>query len=238
MPVTHEDVQVPLSGKRIQTLYDSMSSIYDLLTRYERGSLKKAVEISNLSENLVVLEAGFGTGKTLVELAKKVGNAGEVYALDVSEKMVNRTHRRLHRCSLSERVDLILGDGGNTPLCDEIFDLVFSSYMLDLIDTPAIPRVLLEFKRILKPTGRLVLVGLSKGSKWYDDVRLYEWLYRRAPSLLGGCRPVLLAPYLQELGFKSVNREYMRAGHLMPTEIVWANKGESGPPKSVDVLTD
>ncbi len=76
--------RVPLSGKRIQTLYDSMSSIYDLLTRYERGSLKKALEIANPRKNLLILETGFGTGRTLVELAKKVGDTGEVYALDVS----------------------------------------------------------------------------------------------------------------------------------------------------------
>lgn len=190
--------------------------------------MKKALEIANLGENLVVLEAGFGTGNTVVELARKVGNTGEVYALDVSQKMTNRTHGRLHRCNLSDRVDLILGDGRNTPFCDAIFDLVFSSYMLDLIDSAVIPRVLLEFKRILKPTGRLVLVGLSKGSKWCDDMRLYEWLYSRSPSLLGGCRPVLLAPYLQELGFKNVEREYMRAGHLMPTEIVWAKRRMRG----------
>ena len=226
MPVTHGDAHVPLSGKRIRALYDSISSVYDLLTRHEKGSLRKALEIANPKENFVVLEAGFGTGKTVVELAKKVGNTGEVYALDVSQKMANRTRSVLHRCNLIHRVGLIVGDAENTPFCDAIFDLVFSSYMLDLTDTAAMPRVLFEFQRILKPAGRLLLVGLSKGSKWYDNMKLYEWLYRRSPSLLGGCRPVLLAPYLQELGFNSVYREYLRAGHLMPTEIVWGNKGE------------
>lgn len=226
MSVADGDVRVPLSGKKIQALYDSMSSIYDLLTRYEKGSLKRALEIANLRENLIVLEAGFGTGRTLVELVKRVGNAGEVYALDVSQKMTNRARRVLRRHNLSDRVNFIVGDAEKTSFGDAIFDLVFSSYMLDLIDTAAIPRVLLEFKRLLKPTGWLVLVGLSKGSKWHDNMKLYEWLYRRSPSLLGGCRPVQLAPHLQELGFKNVNREYMRAGHLMPTEIVWAYKSE------------
>jgi ubiquinone/menaquinone biosynthesis C-methylase UbiE len=226
MSVTQGHVRVPLSGKRIQTLYDSMSSIYDLLTRYERGSLKKALEIANPRENLLILEAGFGTGRTLVELAKKVGDTGEVYALDVSRTMTNRTHRILHRCNLSHRVNLVIGDARHTPFCDTVFDLVFSSYMLDLIDSDAIPRVLSEFKRLLKSTGSLVLVGLSKGSKWYDNMKLYEWAYRRSSLLFGACRPVLLVPYLQELGFKNVNRKYMRAGHLMPTEIAWANKDE------------
>ncbi len=222
----HGDVQVPLSAKKIQALYDSLSSVYDLATRYEDASLKRALEIANPRENSIVLEAGFGTGKTVVQLGRKVGNTGEVYALDVSPKMTNRTQRVLHRCSLSDRVALILGDTGSTPFCDATFDLVFSSYMLDLIDTATIPEVLLEFKRLLKPAGGLVLVGLTKGFKWYDDMKLYEWVHRRSPSLLGGCRPLTLVPYLHELGFKDVNRECLRAGHLVPTEIVWAHKGE------------
>ena len=203
-----------------------MSSVYDIFTRYEKGSLEKALEIANPRKNSVVLEAGFGTGRSLVELAKNVGDKGEVYALDISQNMMERTRGLLHRRSLADRVSLILSDAENTPFPNATFDLVLSSYMLDLIDTPKIPTVLLEFKRVLKSVGLLVLVGLSKGSKWYDNMKLHEWVYRRSPSLLGGCRPVLLAPYLQDLGFRNVSREYIRGGHLTPIEIVWTKKGE------------
>jgi demethylmenaquinone methyltransferase/2-methoxy-6-polyprenyl-1,4-benzoquinol methylase len=225
MLVTQEDIRVPLSRKRIQALYDSMTSIYDLLTRYEKGSLGRALEIANPEENCIVLDAGFGTGKTTVELARKLCNSGEVYGFDVSQKMANRAQKALHACDLVDRANLIVADAQNASFRDSIFDLVFSSYMLDLIDTAAIPRVLLEFKRLLKPNGRLVLIGLSKGSKWHDNMKLYEWVYKRAPSLLGGCRPVQVAPYLRKLGFNQVEREYVRPGHLMPTEIVSASKG-------------
>jgi len=223
--VTREN-RVALSGKKIRSLYDSLSHIYGLLTRFEKDSLKKALDIANVRENFVVLEAGFGAGKTLVEFAKKMGNTGEVYGLDISRKMTNKSQRVLRRHNLSSRVNLVLGDMEYAPFSDAIFDLVFSSYTLDLIDTATIPRVLSEFKRLLKPTGRMVLVGLSEGSKWYDNMKLYGWVYRRLPSLLGGCRPVLLMPYLQELRFEGIGREFMRAGHLMPTEIVWAGKGK------------
>jgi len=220
------DVRVSLSRKTIRTLYDSMSSIYDVFTRYERGSLKRALEIAEVREDSVVLEAGSGTGRALVELATKVGESGAIYALDISEKMLKKANGLVRRGNVADLVSFILSDAESTPFSDGTFDLVFSSYMLDLIDTPAIPRVLFEFKRILKTSGLLVLLGLSKGSKWYDNMKLHEWVYRRAPFLLGGCRPVLLTPYLQNLGFRDVSREYMRAGHLTPMEIVWARKGE------------
>ena len=224
--MTPEAIRAPLSRKRIQSLYDSLSSIYDILTRYEEDWLEKVQEIVHLRSDFIIYEAGFGTGKILVKLAKELGNAGRVYALDISRKMAKKARRDLDRLSLSDRVDLVIGDAENAPFNDATFDLVLSSYMIDLIDTPAIPMVLSEFKRVLKPNGRLVLVNLSKGSRWYNNMKPYEWVYRRSPSMLGGCRPVVLAPYLHELEFKGVNREFVFAGHLMPTEIVWASKGE------------
>jgi ubiquinone/menaquinone biosynthesis C-methylase UbiE len=121
-------------------------------------------------------------------------------------------------------VHLVLGDAAHTPSRDAAFDLVFNSYMLDLIDTPSIPRILSDFKRLLKPAGRLVLISLTKGTKWYDNMRPYEWIYRRSPALLGGCRPVVLKPYLEKLGFKNLDEYFMHAGHLMPTLIVIADK--------------
>jgi ubiquinone/menaquinone biosynthesis C-methylase UbiE len=125
---------------------------------------------------------------------------------------------------LSGRAHLVLSDAAHIPFRDAVFNLVFNSYMLDLIDTPSIPRILSEFKRLLKPAGRLVLVSLSKGTKWYDNMGLYEWIYRLAPALLGGCRPVVLKPYLRELGFKNLEECFMHAGYLMPTLIVRADK--------------
>jgi demethylmenaquinone methyltransferase/2-methoxy-6-polyprenyl-1,4-benzoquinol methylase len=124
--VTYGDVRVPLLGKRIQSLYDSMSPIYDLVTQYEKESLKIALRIADPRRNSVVLEAGFGTGKTVVQLAERVGNTGEVYALDVSQEMTNRTHRLLHRRNLADRVNLIVGDAENTVFSDAFFDLEFS----------------------------------------------------------------------------------------------------------------
>jgi ubiquinone/menaquinone biosynthesis C-methylase UbiE len=224
--VPHGDVQVPLTRKRIRGLYDSMSPIYDLVTRYETGSLETATRIADPKLGHIVLEAGFGTGRTVARFAEKVGNSGAVYAFDVSQKMTKRAHRLIDRRNLADRANLIVGEAGNIAIGDALFDLVFSSYMLDLMDTAAIPGVLLEFKRVLKPSGRLVLVSLSKGSKWYDNMKLYEWVYKRSPSLLGGCRPVLLTSFLQDLGFQAIERTPMRAGHLMPTEIIRANKGE------------
>jgi ubiquinone/menaquinone biosynthesis C-methylase UbiE len=92
------------------------------------------------------------------------------------------------------------------------------------------PVVLGEFHRVLKPSGRLVLVNMSKkcGSRltWWE--RLYRALPRRwAAYLLGGCRPVLLESHVTKAGFAEVQRQYIRG--ILPTEIVIARK-VSAPP--------
>jgi demethylmenaquinone methyltransferase/2-methoxy-6-polyprenyl-1,4-benzoquinol methylase len=96
--------------------------------------------------------------------------------------------------------------------------------MLDLIDTPEIPHVLAEFKRVLKPGGRLLVVSMSKGDRWYSNMKLYEWFYSQCPLLLGGCRPVLTKSFIETLGFENVNRELVLLGHMIPSEIVWGDK--------------
>ena len=217
-----EIVSAPLSSDKVRSLYNSLSYVYDILTWYEIAPQKKALEVLAKQHGSRVLEVGFGTAKTLTKFAGKVGDA-EVYGLDISVGMTKRAKKRVRSRSLSGNVDLILGDAGSSPFQNSVFDIVFSSYVLDLIDTPDILKFLSEFKRLLKRNGRLVLVSLTKGSKWYDSMRFYEWIYSHSPSLLGGCRPVILGPCLHQLGFKNISRELVHAGLLMTTELIWAD---------------
>ena len=217
--------RVTLSSRRIRGLYDHLSPVYDHLTRFESGAEKRALKIASVKSGCIVLEVGFGTGRILLELAKRTGNQGKAYGIDVSTKMVEKTRRIIKKHKLSERVGLSLGDARNLPYRNEMFDLVFNSHMLDLIDTPLISDVLLEFKRVLKLGGRMVLVNLSKGNAWNSRIKVYEWVYGRWPSLLGGCRPILMKSAVENLRFERVGREFIMAGHIMPIEILWGDKG-------------
>jgi ubiquinone/menaquinone biosynthesis C-methylase UbiE len=219
-------LRVPLSCGKIKRFYDTISWFYDAVTGYEATSMKTALNIADIRENATVLEVGFGTGKGLAEIGRRVGSHGGVFGLDISPRMAKIARKRVQSADMIERVNLILGDAENTPFRNGTFDLVFASYLLDLIDTPKISLVLSEYWRALKRSGQLVLVSLSKGPKWYDNMRLYEWLYRHFPTLCGGCRPLQLSPYLENLGFNGIKRHFMHAAHLMPIEIVSATKCE------------
>ncbi len=116
-------------------------------------------------------------------------------------------------------------DARRLPFPDESFDVVYNSYMLDLIPLGEIPRVLAEFRRVLKPGGRLALVNFSKSEAsrrtWYE--RVYQGLPSAlVPYLLGGCRPVLLHGAVQAARFTGVQREFVR--HAIPSEVVIATR--------------
>jgi demethylmenaquinone methyltransferase/2-methoxy-6-polyprenyl-1,4-benzoquinol methylase len=217
-------IGAPITSKKAQRLYDFLSPFYDYFTRYESLSKTKGLDVAEIKSGYIVLEVGFGTGQTLAELAVRVGKDGWVYGIDLSPKMLEKTRKRIMKLELTRRVGLQLGDTRKLPYKGEVFDMLFTSYLLDLIDTPDLLQVLVEFKRVLKPGGRLVVVNLSKGESWSSNMKLYEWIYSKCPSLLGGCRPVLIRSFLEELGFQNVKREFLLAGRVIPSEIVWGDK--------------
>jgi ubiquinone/menaquinone biosynthesis C-methylase UbiE len=135
--------------------------------------------------------------------------------------MRRQTRRRLHDAGLDPRVDVIAASALDLPLPDDGFDLVVNSYMLDLLPRDEIPRALSEFRRVLRPGGRLVLSNMTRGERAVH--RIWDWAYAHGVVLTANCRGVLAAPVLRQLGFVDVRREYL-AQMSFPTEIVIARK--------------
>jgi demethylmenaquinone methyltransferase/2-methoxy-6-polyprenyl-1,4-benzoquinol methylase len=169
-----------------------------------------------------VLEVAVGPGIALTEILKTVDRTTVVYGVDLSPKMLEKARRRVSAAGYAN-VDLQEADARQLPFPDGTFDVLYNSYMLDLIPLTDLPVVLAEFRRVLKPGGRLVLVNMSKESEgvrtWYE--RLYQGLPPRLVSyLMGGCRPVLTEGLVREAGFCEVKRDYIR--QLLTSEIVTA----------------
>jgi ubiquinone/menaquinone biosynthesis C-methylase UbiE len=100
-------------------------------------------------------------------------------------------------------------------------DTLFNSYMFDLIPRADMDSALEEFRRVLKPGGRLVLVNMARGESRAS--RIYDAIYRLSPRALGGCRAVQMADRLQRHGFIVDAKEYHQQ-MLFPSELVLAHK--------------
>ncbi len=205
-----------------KAFYNKIAGVYDLLAERSEQPMRDAgLDRLDVQPGEHVLEIGSGTGHTLVELAQATGPGGKVYGLDLAEKMVDAARRRVAKEHLTGRVELACGDAEDLPYDNDALDGIIMTFTLELFDTSDIPRVLEECQRVLRPGGRIVVVGISKEGKQGVLVHAFEWTHRHFPNLMD-CRPIFVRRALEAAGFKI---EEAKVDHMwVPVEIVLASK--------------
>lgn len=183
--------------------YSLRASMYDSASGYEVEFHAEAVKIADAQKGQHVLVVACGTGRGMIELAQAVGPTGRVDALDLTERMIDQARTKSEKFGLSDRVHFKQGNAKELPYPDGTFDIVYNSYMLDLIPFDGFEPILKEMQRVLKPGGKLVLLNMSKPD---EKKTFYESIYKWTGFQ---CRPVLMAPYVEALGFKNVRRTYL-----------------------------
>jgi ubiquinone/menaquinone biosynthesis C-methylase UbiE len=205
-----------------KAFYNKISNVYDLLADQSEEPIRRAgLEKLNARPGEKVLEIGCGTGHCLVALAQAVGDAGKVYGIDLSDEMLKIARENLEKEGLADRVELICEDAGKLPYAAETLDAIFMSFTLELFDTPEIPEVLAECKRVLRPGGRIVVAGVSKEGEGGVILQVFEWMHKHFPNLMD-CRPIFVRKALEAAGFRieSVENKTM----WIPVEIALAFK--------------
>lgn len=226
MPNASETIsRVHRSKEEAKTSYNQLSRWYDLVSgssekKYRDLGLKKLKATSGEQ----ILEIGYGTGHCMLTLAQAVGSSGKVCGIDLSEGMRAISQARINEAGLSERVDLRIGDATFLPFEVNRFDAVFTSFTLELFDTPEIPLVLKQCRQVLRPGGRIVVVCLAKKAGVAVDI--YEWFHEKMPTAVD-CRPILAQSDLIEAGFSIREVDSLLMWGL-PVEIILAAK-EDGP---------
>lgn len=194
-------LRVLQSRDETRAFYDKIAGVYDLLAdRSEEPVRKAGLRMLDAQAGEKILEIGFGTGRSLIELAQAVGDSGRVFGIDLSEQMVLASQERARKEGIESRVELIRGDALHLPYPSESLDGIFMSFTLELFDTPEIPQVLAECRRVLKSEGRVVVVGMSRVRPDGLMTAVFEWTHRHFPNYLD-CRPILVRRALEDAGF-------------------------------------
>jgi demethylmenaquinone methyltransferase/2-methoxy-6-polyprenyl-1,4-benzoquinol methylase len=215
-----EILRVFRSKAETRAYYNKISRVYDLLADQSEAPVRSAaMEILNAGPGERVLEVGFGTGLCLVTLAKAVGPTGRVYGIDLSDQMLELAQHNLDREGLAERAELVCEDAAKLPYPSGMMDAVLMSFTLELFDTPEIPKVLAECRRVLRPGGRIAVAGMSREGEGGIILHLFEWTHRHFPNFLD-CRPIFVRRALESAGFQieRVEKRIM----WVPVEIVLA----------------
>lgn len=190
--------------QRVARVYDVLAPVYDLWAEAtEAGPRRRVLEAAKAADGHVLLDIGVGTGRVLRDFAGS-DRFPTCIGVDLSSAMLNHTRRRLGRL-FGATAHLIQSDARALPFASDSSDIIVSCYMLDLLAEADIPVVLDEFRRVLRPTGRLVIVSMAVQSRLLDSI--WRALYRVAPCVTGYCRAVLAAQWLMRGHWQIETRE-------------------------------
>ena len=212
------------SKEETRAFYNKIAKVYDLLAeRSEQPVRDQAFSKLAPQPGERVLEIGFGTGHNLARIAKRVAPTGAVFGIDLAENMVEAAQELVDQENLHDFVELTCGDAEQLPYEPGTMDAVVMNFTLELFDTPNIPCVLDQCRRVLRQGGRIVVAGISKQGTQGVVIRAFEWTHRHIPHLMD-CRPIYIRRSLESAGFRiqATSLEHM----WVPVEIVLGRKRE------------
>ncbi len=121
---------------------------------------EQMIERSGIKKGMKVLDLGCGSGAFTTYVARAVGPAGKVNALDVQPEMLKQLENKLSRPENKDlnNIKLIRGNAYELPFDDGALDLVYMVTVLQEI--PDRSRALAEVKRVLRSGGYLAVTEL------------------------------------------------------------------------------
>ena len=187
-----------VSHAQARRIYDRIGRLQDTRPLSERRALDALVERAAFERAGAVLEFGCGTGRLAARLLAERLPAGARYlGLDVSPTMVSLARAAVAPWGDRARVEQASGST-ELPVEEGSCDRFVSTYVLDLLSPDDAARLLDEAHRALRPGGLLALASLTPGTTPLARSLTRAWraVWRLDPALMGGCRPVTLAPQL------------------------------------------
>ena len=218
---THPILPRSYSAQKMKQQYAHVAWFYDIWSRLtEDRALMQLLELTEIKDDMQILEVAVGTGRLFEKLVTRNPN-GDNQGIDLSPDMLARARQRLARYESGASYQLQEGSAYKLPFESATFDVLFNAFMLDMFPVEDYPHVLGEFKRVLKPDGKVALAYFSQGLKGVNH--FWSWVAKHFPALLTDCRPVVLEPSLQQLGFRIMHYEEI-SQNTFPSAIVIAQK--------------
>jgi arsenite methyltransferase len=194
------------------TLYDQVSSA-GVPEAALNASLGCGVPTgaSDLREGETVLDLGSGAGADVLISARRVGPAGKVIGLDMTDEMLTLARRSANEAGV-QNVEFRKGYIEEIPLADESVDIVISNCVINLSADKV--RVLSEAARVLRAGGRFVVsdVLVDDDMEAPTHVDMATWTGCVAGALTEGeFRSALEAAGFQEIEIDESHRVHEHA---------------------------
>jgi ubiquinone/menaquinone biosynthesis C-methylase UbiE len=196
--MSHETPELPEYAQRLDLMHQSLEREF-----------RELVGRAPLRGDETVVDAGCGDGFFTSLVAERLP-AGQVIALYADPAFLRAAGQRLAGAIASDRWRLLEGDVLWMPMDDQSVDVVWSFHCMQSFDD--IPAALAEFRRVLRPGGRLVVLESdalhSIMLPWPPPLELEARYAERqtlgtADDRLGAYFPRYASRLLREAGFES-----------------------------------
>ena len=150
--------------EKIQEMFDGIAPSYDRLNHlmslnvdrlWRRYALKEIVDGSVQQ----ILDVACGTGDSTIAVAKAAAPGSRVVGADISEGMMALVMEKAAHEGVHDRIRLQVADGENLPFPEGSFHRVTCAFGIRNFEHKDLG--LKEFFRVLKPSGKAVILELS-----------------------------------------------------------------------------
>jgi len=206
---------------RTRRVYDRLAAVYPLSTMFFHSRAHRcALGESGLRDGMQVLEVATGSGEMFRRLVR-ANKSGTTVGVDLSPNMAARTQRTARRKFPQAKTHCQAVDARHMPFPNESFDAIFCCYLLELLSADDIVLTLGEFRRILRPRGRLTLVLIGQNTASFNAV--YKVLGKVAPAFWGRQVEQRMPELIEAARFEILQDRTVRQG-FYPSRVLVAKR--------------
>ena len=163
----------------IRTIFDSTAKDYDRVDRllaFGTGSWyrRRALVRAGLAPGAKVLDVAVGTGLLAREMVNVLGTSNGIIGIDPSPGMMAATSAPLP-------IQLVQGRAEALPFASGSFDFLSLGFALRHLDD--LEAVFAEFRRVLRPGGRVLLLEITRAEGWLANTLLRGYMRGVVPLL-------------------------------------------------------
>jgi ubiquinone/menaquinone biosynthesis C-methylase UbiE len=190
---------------------DANSSFWKLSDKIILEIIKREI-LFNTNKDSVVMDAGGGSGRWVVKMSKETNSNFIIY--DRSEDMLQKANENVKNAYIEDRVKIIAGDLTDIKEFDDnSIDFITSIYS-PISFIYELETAFKELNRILKPGGKIIMMGHSLYNAIYSKINNYNSPAEEIKRLYKE-HIIKWAPHVPELiaySKESMEQELVKAG--------------------------
>jgi demethylmenaquinone methyltransferase/2-methoxy-6-polyprenyl-1,4-benzoquinol methylase len=172
-----------LEEGQVRAMFDRIAGLYDLMNSVMTAGLhhrwrERAADLAALTPGDRALDVATGTGDLALELARRVGPAGEVVGSDFSEGMLEHARRK---GSSAANVRFEQANALALPYADGEFAAATVGFGARNFSDLA--QGLREMTRVVRPGGRVVVLEITTPTKPPLSTFFHLWFDRVVPMI-------------------------------------------------------